>query len=124
MRHHASLLFLAIVVRMLLKPGRCSGLSAPKKMKKKKLVLIVSTMAAMTILTAGGIAATGNWIKVSDSCEKCKITQTEYKCGICGSSMSSSSKWDSKHEYLVYTFTCNDNKKKGCTHTCVYKVKP
>lgn len=66
----------------------------------------------------------GSWIKVSDDCGKCKITSTEYTCGKCGSGMSSSSKWDNKQEYMIYTFKCNDRKKKNCTHTCQFKCKP
>ena len=92
-------------------------------MKKKHLTKVIVAVSAAVILTASGMAATGSWIKVSDECGKCKITDYEYTCGKCSSGMSSSSKWDSKQEYLIYTFKCKDSKKKGCTHSSVYKTK-
>lgn len=93
-------------------------------MKKKNLTKVLVAVSAAVILSASGIAATGDWIKVSDpDCNKCKITKYDYTCGKCGSGMSSSSKWDNKQEYLVYTFKCKDRNKQGCTHSCVYKTK-
>lgn len=83
-------------------------------------------MSATVVLTASGIAASGRWEKVSDNdCNKCTITDYEYTCGKCGSGMSYTTKWhdEKKQDYLVYTFTCKDRKKKGCTHSCVYNYK-
>ena len=93
-------------------------------MKKKNLTKVIVAVSAAVILTASGVAATGDWIKVSDPCNNCKITKYEYTCGKCGSGMSSKSQWDKKQEYLVYTFTCKDSKKKNCTHSCQFKCKP
>lgn len=88
------------------------------------MVLVAAAASAVVLLTASGIAAKGDWIKVSDpDCNRCKITQYEYTCGKCGSGMKSSSKWDNKQEYLIYSFTCKDSNKKGCTHGCTYKTK-
>lgn len=47
-------------------------------MKKKNLMKSIVAVSAAVILTAGGVAATGSWIKVSDGCGKCKITEYEY----------------------------------------------
>ena len=85
---------------------------------------VIVAASAAVILTASGVAATGDWIKVSDPCNNCKITKYEYTCGKCGSGMKSSFKWDNKQEYLIYTFTCKDRKKKNCTHSCQFKCKP
>ncbi len=93
-------------------------------MKTKKMVLVAAAASAVVLLTASGIAANGDWIKVSDPCNNCKITKYEYTCGKCGSGMSSKNQWDKKQEYLVYTFTCKDSKKKNCTHSCQFKCKP
>lgn len=95
-------------------------------MKKRSLLKIVVAMSATVVLTASGIAASGRWEKVSDNdCNKCTITDYEYTCGKCGSGMSYTTKWhdEKKQDYLVYTFTCKDRKKKGCTHSCVYNYK-
>ena len=92
-------------------------------MKKRSLTKIAVAVSAAVVLTASGIASTGSWIKVSDECGKCVISDLEYTCGKCGSGMSSSSKWDNKQEYLIYTFKCKDRNKKDCTHSCVYKIK-
>lgn len=94
-------------------------------MKKKNLTKVIVAVSAAVVLTASGIAATGGWIKVSDGCGKCKITDYEYTCGKCGSGMRSSARWndEKKQDYLVYTFTCKDHNKKGCTHSCVYNYK-
>ena len=91
-------------------------------MKKKKMILFEASIAAL-LLTASGIAATGSWIKVSDNCSKgCTITSTEYKCGICGTGMNSSWKWENdKMKYMLYTFTCRNS---NCKHSCQYKCKP
>ena len=108
----------------IIKLKRQQDKTATNKMKKKNLIKVLVATSAAIVLTASGIAASGNWIKVSDpDCNKCKITQYEYTCGKCGSGMSSSCKWDSNHEYLIYTFTCKDRYKKGCTHSCTYKTK-
>lgn len=92
-------------------------------MKKKNLTKVFVAVSAAVLLTASGIAAKGDWIKVSDPCNNCKITKYEYTCGKCGSGMSSKSQWDNNQKYLVYTFTCKDSKNKGCTHSCKYKTK-
>ncbi len=91
---------------------------------KKNLFKIGMAVIVTMVLTSAGLlkVASGSWIKVSDvGCNKCKITAYEYKCGKCGTGMSSSSKWDNKMEYLVYTFTCGNS---ACKHTCIYKTKP
>ena len=94
-------------------------------MKKKNLTKVIVAVSAAMVLTASGIAATGPWIKVNDSCGKCNITQTEYTCGKCGSAMSASWKWeDDSMKYMLYTFTCKDRNKKGCKHSCQFKCKP
>lgn len=93
-------------------------------MNRKNMAKVLSVISAAVVLTASGIAASGRWEKVTDNnCNNCTITDYEYTCGKCGSGMSSSSKWDSKQEYLIYTFKCKDSKKKGCTHSCVYNYK-
>ena len=91
--------------------------------KKKKLIKVIMAVSVAAILTASGIASTGSWVEKSDTCKnKCKITDYEYTCGICGSSMSSKfEKWEGN--YMIYKFTCNNNKKKNCTHSCKYKLK-
>ena len=62
------------------------------------------------------------WIKVDDEgCNKCKITELEYTCGKCGSSMKSlgKPKLVDNMKNLQYTFKCtNDN----CKHECTYKT--
>lgn len=93
-------------------------------MKKKKLFLIATAAVVVLFLTAAGIASTGDWVKVSDPCGRCKITKYEHTCGRCGSGMTSTTEWDSKMEYLVYTFKCKDREKIGCKHSCIYKIKP
>ena len=94
-------------------------------MKKKTLIKVAAVASVAVVLTASGIVASGNWIKVSDSCGKCDITSTGYTCGRCGSRMTATWKWEhDSMKYMLYTFTCNDRKKKGCTHTCQFKCKP
>lgn len=91
-------------------------------MKKNVFKIGMAAILAVALTTSVfAKAITGGWILVSDSCKKCKITTTEYKCGECGTGMSTSCKWDDKQVYLVYTFTCNN---KSCKHSCVYKTKP
>ncbi len=93
----------------------------------KKIFLLASLTIIAVFFTSSGITSKmmGNWIKVSDSgCNRCVISNTEYTCGKCGSGMSGSWKWDQKQEYMVYTFKCKNSKKTGCTHQCIYKIKP
>lgn len=92
-------------------------------MKTKKIITITASLLIAGVLTASGIAATGGWVRVKDDCiKKCTITDYEYKCGKCGTSMSTSWKWENNQmKYMLYTFTCkNDN----CKHSCQYKIKP
>lgn len=91
-------------------------------MKKNLFKIGMAAIVAVALTTSVfAKAVTGGWIKVSDGCNKCKITTTEYKCGKCGTGMSTSFKWDDKQVYLVYTFTCKNT---NCKHSCVYKTKP
>lgn len=128
MVHSATLLVIIYLLNGARKSDRAGVAAAylqKNKMKTKKMVLIAAAASAVVMLTASGIAAKGDWIKVSDSCKKCSITKTEYKCGKCGSGMTPSWKWENDSmKYMLYTFTCNDSKKKGCTHSCQYKCKP
>ncbi len=91
----------------------------------KKFLLLLSLAAIFAVVfTSSDIVSrlTGNWIKVSDSnCNKCIINDYQYTCGKCGSGMSGSWKWDSRQVYMVYTFKCKNT---GCSHQCVYKIKP
>lgn len=83
-------------------------------MKTKALIIL----AAILTVSITVFAASSKWEKVNDSCENCKITDYEYKCGKCDSSMSWKAKTEGK--YLIYTFTCNSE---SCKHKCVYKTK-
>lgn len=79
---------------------------------KKKIIFAFAVAVSISAFAVGyGITYT----KVSDSCGKCKITQTQRKCGLCGGSMSSKLVDSST---LEYEYTCTK-----CKHSCRYKLK-
>lgn len=79
---------------------------------KKKIIFVFAAILSVSVFAAGyGIT----YKKVSDSCGKCQITETQRKCGLCGGSMSSKLVDSST---LEYEYTCTK-----CKHTCKYKIK-
>ena len=81
----------------------------------KKKAILLSLFAVLTMSAAMGVKMT----LVSDTCKKCKITETSYKCGLCGSGMGIKQEWgDSSMKWMKCTFTCKNTK---CNHTCIYK---
>lgn len=82
-------------------------------MKKKNILLVFAIM----LITSLSVMAM-QWSKVSDSCGKCKINDTERKCGECGGYMNSGKDQYVPGGWLKSTYTC-----KECSHSCVYKCK-
>lgn len=80
-------------------------------MKKIVKIAIVSMIA----LTFGVVSFTST--QTADACNKCTITEYEYKCK-CGSSMSYELVQDEKGNYLYTRYTCKDKK---CNHTTTRK---
>lgn len=61
----------------------------------------------------------GTWVKVSDSCGKCKMNNTDRICGKCGGFMAGvdgTSSYD--NGYIKSDYKC-----KKCGHTITYKNK-
>lgn len=80
-----------------------------------KKVFLLGLLAVLTMSATMGTTMT----LVSDSCKKCKITESTYKCGLCGTGMSISQQWgDNTMKWMKCTFTCKNT---NCKHTCVYK---
>ena len=79
---------------------------------KKKIILVFAVILSISAFAVGyGVT----YIKVSDPCGKCKITETQRKCGVCQGSMSSKLVDSST---LEYEYTC-----KKCGHKCNYRIK-
>ena len=81
----------------------------------KKKAIFGGLLAVLTMSAAMG----SKMILVSDTCKRCEITDTSYKCGLCGTGMSIKQEWgDKTMKWMKCTFTCTNSK---CKHICVYK---
>lgn len=81
-------------------------------MKKKVILILIGVALTLTAAWAASKAL------LYDSCNNCKITATEHKCGVCGSSMTNSSKYE--NGYLITTYKCKNSQ---CRHSCYTKEK-
>lgn len=84
---------------------------------KKKTLFILATLAVV-LLMSSLTALNGHWRAIDDkNCNKCVITDTERKCGKCGSFMSDGRVRDSTRGYVwECTFTC---KNPSCGHLVI-----
>lgn len=82
----------------------------------KKKVFAFSVSVILVLSASAATMAIQGWRVISDSgCNKCVITDTERKCGQCGSSMKSSKMEPSEKGYVWEAdFTCSNSK---CGHT-------
>lgn len=83
----------------------------------RKKVLLVCTVIVM-VISASAMMAGMQWSEVQDSCGKCKINDTDRKCGKCGGFMSSSNDKYLGKGWTQSTYTCGK-----CSHTAIYKCK-
>ena len=77
--------------------------------------IVKKAFLPMIVLTLGVVSFTST--QTTDACNKCTITQYEYKCK-CGSSMSYEIVQGEKGTYLYTRYTCKDKK---CNHTTTRK---
>ncbi len=82
----------------------------------KKKVLALSISAILVLSASAAVMAIQGWRVISDpGCNKCVITDTERKCGKCGSFMTTGEMQKSEKGYVWEAdFTCSNSK---CGHT-------
>ena len=81
----------------------------------KRIIVILGLFAVLSMSATLG----NKLVLVEDSCKKCKITETIYKCGLCGTGMSITQEWgDETLKWMKCTFKCKNT---NCNHTCTYK---
>lgn len=88
-------------------------------MKKKVLTMVAIVIMAISASATITAVMGGKWIRISDSCKKCVMSDTERKCGICGGFMESIGKTEiTDDNWGESNFRC-----KKCGHTIRYRWK-